>query len=563
MNDRNGRMHWLIPLIAAALATALNAAKPPLIDDPAYYAMARQIARAPSDPYGFDQFWYNSPQPANEILAPPVIPYWLGFGIRIVGDHPVRLKFWLYPIMALFACAWYALLRRFARSAATPILLLTLASPVLIPNWNFMLDIPAAAFSLTAIALFFRALERNRLALALLAGLVAGIAAETKYTGGLTWPLVAIAAIVWRLAAGPTRIRRLALAAVALACAAGVFVAWESFVHQKYGHSHFLFHLGDAESSLLSKLRLLPSLVLLLGGMLPAAAAAVLMGLRWQRGFTAYCSLIVIGYAAIFVIPGTSRSAWATRPGEQRFDVAAIVFTVLGSIAAVVVIIAAGRLLTRWRHWRPKLRSTWPGMFLAGWLALEIAGFFAMTPFPATRRVLGIVLIATLLAARLLSMAARHCNFGLQWLAIVPGCALGLLYNGLVIRESALEPAAVRTAVAEIRRNEPNARIWYVGHWGFQFEAERLGLQPVVPNRSQLSAGDWLLWPDPGCVTQQDIEAEPALGPVAAEWELRHPLPLRAVPPYYGGHLPLERWPHPQLVVRAYRVRAAWAPRSP
>ena len=43
--------------------------------------MAQQIAKAPLDPYGFEQFWYQQPQPANEVRAPPVLPYWLGLGM--------------------------------------------------------------------------------------------------------------------------------------------------------------------------------------------------------------------------------------------------------------------------------------------------------------------------------------------------------------------------------------------------------------------------------------------------------------------------------------------------
>ena len=88
--DRFGR--WVVPVMLAAAMTGLNALKAPCIDDPAYLAVGRQIAAHPLDPYGFDQFWYNQPQPANEVLAPPVLPYWLGLGMRLVGDDITLLK---------------------------------------------------------------------------------------------------------------------------------------------------------------------------------------------------------------------------------------------------------------------------------------------------------------------------------------------------------------------------------------------------------------------------------------------------------------------------------------
>src|SRR5580704_11221027 len=70
-----------LPILLALIMTSLNAFKAQCIDDTAYLAVAAQIASHPLDPYGFQQFWYQEPQPANEILAPPVVPYWLGLGI--------------------------------------------------------------------------------------------------------------------------------------------------------------------------------------------------------------------------------------------------------------------------------------------------------------------------------------------------------------------------------------------------------------------------------------------------------------------------------------------------
>jgi hypothetical protein len=73
------------PLGLAIILTLANAAKPVLIDDTAYLSYAQRIAAHPTDPYGFTMFWYTVPEPAFEVLCPPVLPYWLALGVRLFG----------------------------------------------------------------------------------------------------------------------------------------------------------------------------------------------------------------------------------------------------------------------------------------------------------------------------------------------------------------------------------------------------------------------------------------------------------------------------------------------
>src|SRR5260370_897646 len=84
-------------LVAGLLFTLANACKPLLIDDPAYEALARQLADRPLDPYGFVVFWYDEPQPANEVLAPPVLPAWWALVRCLVGEQPLLWKLALFP----------------------------------------------------------------------------------------------------------------------------------------------------------------------------------------------------------------------------------------------------------------------------------------------------------------------------------------------------------------------------------------------------------------------------------------------------------------------------------
>src|SRR5262249_44427040 len=55
------------------------------------------------------------------------------------------------------------------------------------------------------------------------------------------------------------------------------------------------------------------------------------------------------------------------------------------------------------------------GWFLVGWLVLEVAGYFVLSPFPATRRVLGLIVAITILIGYWLSRAATPTTRGRAW----------------------------------------------------------------------------------------------------------------------------------------------------
>src|SRR6185503_15829631 len=168
-----------VPLALALLLTLLNAPKPLHVDDGFFWQYARQIAVAPSDPYGFLSFLDERPEPANQMLAPPVLPYWWAIGMRLFGERPLLWKLWLFPIVWLFTHSLHALLQRFAAGLEQPLLVLVVLSPVVLPALNLMLDIPALALSLCAFRLYLLAsdtLERDPAAayrLAFAAGVVA------------------------------------------------------------------------------------------------------------------------------------------------------------------------------------------------------------------------------------------------------------------------------------------------------------------------------------------------------------------------------------------------------
>src|SRR5579862_9391544 len=110
---KGSRTPLLLILLAIVYCT-FNAFKSVQIDDAAYYYFARQIRAEPLDPYGFRLLWYEEFNRANDILAPPVLPYTWALALRLCGDSIVLCKLLLFPWSLLLVFGLHGLFRRFA-----------------------------------------------------------------------------------------------------------------------------------------------------------------------------------------------------------------------------------------------------------------------------------------------------------------------------------------------------------------------------------------------------------------------------------------------------------------
>jgi hypothetical protein len=580
------RQAVLLSLLAVTF-TGLNAVKPLHIDDAAYAYYSAQDAVHPLDPYGFEVMWYYEPQPANEIMAPPVLPYYWALGRVLFGERPWLWKLAMLPWCLLLVWAVFSLLRRFAPGVELPMTVLTILSPALLPSLNLMLDLPALALSLTSIHWFLTACDRGSFAKAVLAGLAGGLAMETKYTGAL-----APAAMV--LAAATTGRWRLWLAAAVTA--AQVFFTWEFLVSLLYGKSHFLYFLRAGGGTLAQKVALAPLFLSTLGGLAPLliVVGMAALGVR-RRWLTAAVGVVLIGFALIVVIDANFTGV--VRPSPKlfgametppwTFQISEMVFDVFAAAGAAVLAIIIRRLLTpsplagegggleptnsspptptlppKGRGSRKGRRDTW---FLLLWLALEALAYFPLTPFPAARRVLGPLIVLTLLIGRL---AALTCvapeRRRVLWALTGCGAVLGLAYFALDDREAHAEKWGAEASAAWIAAQGEGGRVWYVGHYGFQFYAEKYGMSPAYassdPSRTlNLKPGDWLVRPDARVGSQVMDFDSPALRE-EKRLTLDDCIPLRTVSCFYCGRAPLEHHEGPRMTVRIYRITADYEP---
>lgn len=468
------------PWFLALVVTVGNATKPVLVDDTAYLAYARQIAAHPGDPYGFEMFWWTVPEPAMTVLVPPVVPYWLAANVAAFGEHPWLLKLWLYPFIWALAWALRELLRRFARGTKARVLPLLMLSPAVLPTVNLMLDVPALGLGLASVAVFARASDRASLGLAVAAGALAALAMQTKYTALLVPP-----ALLWY---GVTH-RSVRLALVTAAVAVAGFAAWEAFLVAKYDQSHFLFHLAERRGAtttlaelLQKKADLVPPLAGHLGclGVGVALLAAGVLGA--PQNLIATAALLWTGcFARIVFTPPPSGVSVVTF--WQSF----------GWVFLVGLALSARPLL--FRGW-VRVRWNRDSVFVVGWVLIEVAGYFALTPFGAARRVIGVTLVGGLLVARLLSRVerARTHRRPPGWV-VAFGVAAGVGIAALDTLDAFPEKVCAERAAAVTASQRPTGAVWFAGHWGFQFYCERAGMRLVVPGGSVLRPGDVLVLP--------------------------------------------------------------------
>lgn len=559
----------LTPFPCAVLFCLANAFKPALIDDLGYIWFIRPILDNPLQPFGpppdgFRLIWYAQGQGSFALLTPMVMPYWLAIGASFFGENLVLLKLWLFPFCLLFATAIASLLRRFAPAYAKPFLAMTIFSPSFLPSINVMVDVPALALGLSALAIFLKALDSKtpRWRWVLLAGLLAGLAAQTKYTGTTATASILLYAILHR---------RWREGAVAAAIAIAIFVGWEAYLSHVYGRTHFLLHLEQRESTMTfeRKLGMIGPLIGVLGSLTPAMISLLLLASRYRRSIVlGSLGLMVFGFLFMALVP-ESLGLFYRHPTRvnNEVSISTIVAGVNGAVFTFLMVGVIGYL--GWRGWskrRPKPRFGSANFFLVGWLLIELVAYFPLSPFAAARRAMGIIVVSTMLTGRLLNLTdRRQVHQNLVSAIALFGVGLGVLFAWTDYRDALVEKRGLQESVAWIRQQSGGERrIWFTGHWGFHYYGREAGLRAVDPGTSTLDEGDWLIYPDTrlrpyGQLIDHDWDSLEKL--VVIEWHDRWP--LRTIPDFYGGAQSIRHHEEHRLRVTIYRVKKQFQAQPP
>ncbi len=452
---------WLI-------ATLVNLGKAAHIDDAAHLAIAEHILRDPLHPMRGTVFWGAHPAPIHDLNQPHLIFYvialglWLGGGSLLVPELLLSL-FVLPGVAAFHALAQRALSQAGADrpNLAWLATVLVFLGPGFLPGQNLMCDAPLVA--LVSIALW--AWASGRL---LAAGVAIGVACLVKYTALALLPLFLLDAYTHRAP------RRAAFVLVPVAFLA----AYGGFNLVDYGGIHVLERQpgGVGDFGALARVGITFARGALFVLTLGAICFTPLLRKPSRR------EALALGIAFVALIVGT-RIVAAIGPLEMRDEPWAVsVLRTAFFLSGIVSIVISVRAFDR-RD--PILVS------LAG-AALSIALFVVvLSPFVAVRHALLVLPAIVLLGLRGLNMRSaseRRRALFVATLTLVLGLAVAAADRS--------QADAYREAAQRYReRCATSGTTYFIGHWGWQWYAERAGMTAYDPGVSVLRPGDHLVRP--------------------------------------------------------------------
>ena len=470
----------------AAVALATTALLAPFLDkafhldDTVFLRIARQIEEFPLEPYNFQYNWFYEPKSVWAITQHPPLHSYLLAAVGLVAGYSEPAMH-LYAMALAVGCAllMYSLSRRFCREPTLAAMLTVLAPAFFVSAGTLMADVPMYFFWLLATYLAVQSAERGQGWLLWPAAIAAAAAAMTKYFGIAVTPLI----VAYWIA----RQRRLSPHLLALAIPIAVLVLWGCYAKEQADIFHPLGAAGYAVKSKSLKALFDNSAFTLgfLGGgilwpvaLVPAARRLpelmfALLGVFWVAililGLTQYPLQIAIVFG-LFVLGGC--------------------FLVGAAIESCL------------------LRRDADTVLLGLW-------FFGTTAFAAflnwtvnARVILPAIFPATVLTLRWLETLETR-DFWLKWASIAawPVLVISMLVALSDARFAEGGRDFAETHVRElIRRGE---RVFFVGHWGFQYYMEAEGGVPLdmtalFEQRSNLRTGDLLVRPHPAYSTNVD-----------------------------------------------------------
>jgi hypothetical protein len=235
-----------------------------------------------------------------------------------------------------------------------------------------------------------------------------------------------------------------------------------------------------------------------------------------------------------------------------------VAFGLPGAVTLSILVASAVTLLRRGGGGMMRANDR----FLAAWWLIETTAALVVSPWPAARRVIVPLVVGTLLLGRL---AARNIptprRRRLVGFAAGFGVALGLFVQAIDIDNAGAERTAVEQATEWVRQRDANGPIFFTGHWGLQFYAERAGWRPVNPDHTRLPKDSWLVIPrrEDG---RQQMDG-PGQTVIAHRVAVSSPWPLATLPWLHGGNAPLRRQVDPIVVLSIYRVTGEYVPQTP
>jgi 4-amino-4-deoxy-L-arabinose transferase-like glycosyltransferase len=499
--------YWTLVLLTFATLSPFLA-KPFNMDDPLYIWAAQQIQLHPGNPYGFNVNWYGITQTMwSATQNPPLFSYYLAAAATLFGWDEVVLHFaCLLPTLAV-VLGTYRLAKDICRWPMLAALATLFAPGFLISSTTVMSDVPMLGLWVWAVIFWLDGVKQVNFWKLFVAGLLTGFAVLTKYNAICLIPLLA--------ACGWLEKRTVGRWVFFLLIPVLLLVANEWFTFRLYGHPHFLNSNQYAKAAMATygvpKFFKTLNTLTFIGGC--SAAALFFTPFVWRKKALAWLALAALALTILAVAGGMMAKNYSWITGNAGLYVEIQIFlwafaglSLLGMACADV-----------WRN-----RDAASGL-LALWI-LGIFVFAACVYWTVNGRVvLPLVPAAGILIAR---------RLGQTNLTLTPGIKLSLLLTAvlsLLAAQVDFEQARVARRSAEqmsVKYANATGKVWFEGHWGFQYYMQSCGAWPYDFNHPEIKSGDLLIipaensnvdGPDPSKATKLEVVQFP-ISPWLATW---------------------------------------------
>jgi hypothetical protein len=538
LEKNSEKLKGYIVLISTIIYTALNSLKALHIDDTAYYIFANHIKNNPFDPYGFTFLWFNKPQEAITILAPPVFLYYFSLLIKVFNNNPVLWKIGCFPFYYLMSKSIYKLLRRFDKSLAEYGLILFVFSPVILPASNLMLDIPFISLFLFSWLLLLESLDSSSIKKLLLAGLLAGLSIQTKYNAFSILPLALITAFLYK-----NFKKGIYFCLIAIF----TFIVIELLITQMSGQSHFLLQLQLKKGYNHYKM-----IFGFLGQLGAGGIGILLISIGYKKSGNKYIFISTAVIISLLLISLFIKPSYANNLYNLIFYTSGIIIIIfLFSIAYKSI---KNYSLKNLLHCNLDNSYDRDIILLFSWIVGEVVLYFYTSPFPAMRRII-IIYVPSLLAATHF-IGNNKGNFK-EKKKLVYITAFVLFFSisifSLDYQSAEGQKDNLNCALLKIKQYKYKGSVWYTGNWGFKYYAEQKGLKEIYPDETIVKKGELLIYPERGI-------HKPKLNIREDDWDI---IAKCSISPYfnistnryYSGKIPMRRPDKPVYVVKILRSR--------
>jgi hypothetical protein len=453
------------------------------IDDPLFVWTAQHIRERRGDFYGFPVNWYFESKPMSEVTKnPPLACYYLALVGTIFGwgEIPLHLALVLPAIGMLWGT--YRLAELFGSRPLLSALVTLLAPAFLISGTTVMCDTILGFFWVWALFFWECASRQQRPEMALLSGFFIGLAALTKYFGISLVPLLLVYALASK--------QKLGRSLIALAIPIVMMGAYQWITHDLYGQGllqEAASYATTAQKHSATRISLVAKSLIGLAFTGGSCASAVffvpfLRPKRWL--WTALA--IVLGMVWVLYYLGALGPFLLIVDGKPRWDL----------IIQEAIYCAGGICILALACMDFYVRRDAAALLLALW----VAGTFVFTAFVNWsingRSILPMVSAVGILVMRRLDNVRGPAGSMIEWPLYYPLVPVAVL--GLFVTVADYQGANAARAAATLAHSTPGrtGKLWFQGHWGFQYYMQALGADCLDTKDMHCAIGDWIVQPD-------------------------------------------------------------------